>query len=127
MIKELEEARRARLEKERIWLEYQALLPTPQAQKTDGMPRSGFNGDQNARLVDLRNEMEEMYKQAAERFVVAEKAARAKMAALTPWLYSLCLFYYINAMKEKEVCEVMRISDSTFKRYKADLKKYEPQ
>ena len=126
MIRELEAVREARNEKERLWREYQALIPTPQSQGMDGMPRGGGAGDRNAVLVDLRTEAEERYRAAFERFLKAEAAARAQMGRLTPWLYSLCLYYYIGGMSEKETCKVMSVSESTFKRYRADLIKYEP-
>lgn len=126
MIKELEAVRAARIEKERLWGEYQALIPTPGSQGLDGMPRGGSGTDRNAVIVDLRTEAEERYRAAFERFLKAEAAARAQMGRLTPWLYSLCLYYYIGGMSEKETCKVMSVSESTFKRYRADLKKYEP-
>lgn len=126
MIKELETVRKAKEEKDQLWLEYQALIPTPASQATDGMPKGGTGGDRNALFVDLRSEAEERYKQSFDRFLAAERAARAQMDSLPPWLYSLCLYYYIGGMSEKEVYAVMHISESTFKRYKADLRKYEP-
>ena len=126
MIKELEAVRAARKEKDRLWMEYQALIPTPKSQRLDGMPGCGSGVDFNALVADLRSEAEQRYKYAADRFCAAERAARAQMGRLTPLLYSLCLFYYIGGMSEKETQGVMHISESTFKRYRADLKKYDP-
>lgn len=126
MIKELEAARAAKQEKDRLWEEYLALMPMPKSQNMDGMPKGGKGEDQNARTVDLMEEARERHRRAAERYRVAEAAARAKMNRLTPWLYSLCLYYYLSAMTQKKVQEVMGISESTFKRYRADLQKYEP-
>lgn len=125
MIKELEEARAARQEKERLWAEYLALMPTPRAQRMDGMPKGGKGEDPNARMVDLMDEARERQRKAEERYKVAEARARAGMNVLPPWLYSLCLYYYLNAMAQKEVQEIMKISESTFKRYKGALRKFD--
>lgn len=126
MIKELEAAKKAKVEKEQLWIEYQSLIPTPVSPKTDGMPRSGGTGDGNAAIADLRSEAKKRYDDAEARWKIAEREARAQMDRLTPWLYSLCLFFYLNAMTKERTCEVMHISESTFKRYKNDLRKYDP-
>ena len=125
MLRELEMAREAREIRDQLWQEYQALIPTAGSPKMDGMPRSGGNGDTNAIIVDLRTEAKERYDAADMRWRVAEKAARAQMDKLTPWLYSLCLYYYLSGMTKEKTCDVMHISDSTFKRYRGDLKRYD--
>jgi hypothetical protein len=126
MIKELEAARSAKAIKDRLWIEYQALIPTANSPKMDGMPKGSGGGDMNAAIVDLRNEARMRYEAAEENWRTAERVARAQMEKLTPWLYSLCLFHYLNAMTKEQTCEVMHISESTFKRYKLDLRKYDP-
>lgn len=125
MVKELEQAREAKEIKDRLWLEYQALIPTAVSPKMDGMPRSGGNGDANAAIVDLRTEAKQRYDAAEARWREAERKARAQMDKLTPWLYSLCLYFYIGGMTKECTCDVMHISESTFKRYKNDLKKFD--
>lgn len=126
MTKELEAARAAKKEKDRLWEEYLALMPMPKSQSMDGMPKGGKGEDQNARTVDLREEARGRHLRAMDRYQVAEGMARERMKVLPPWLYSLCLYYYINAMEQKEVLNIMGISESTFKRYKGNLKKYDP-
>lgn len=125
MTKELETVRAAKKEKDRLWMEYQALMPMPKSQNMDGMPKGGKGEDQNARTVDLMEEARGRYLRAMERYQVAEGVAREKMKVLPPWLYSLCLYYYLNAMEQKEVQEIMKISESTFKRYKGALRKFD--
>lgn len=127
MIKELEAVREAKKNRDQLWMEYQALIPTPASQAMDGMPKASAGTDRNAAIVDLRDEAEERYKRAEDRYRAAESIARVHMSRIgAPWLYSLCLYYYIGAMKEQQVCAVMHISESTFKRYRADLKKFDP-
>ena len=126
MIKELEAVRAAKKAARRLWDEYQALSPSVVSPRMDGMPRSGMNGDREAQLVDLRQEAMDRYTGAMIACSEAEKRARAQMDGLTPWLYSLCLYYYISAMTMEETMEIMHISESTFKRYKADLSRHEP-
>ena len=125
MLKELEQARKAKEIKDQLWLEYQALIPTAASPKMDGMPRSSGKGDANAVIVDLRTEAKRRYDEAEMEWRVAERAARNQMDRLTPWLYSLCLFFYLNGMTKERTCEVMHISESTFKRYRNDLKRYD--
>lgn len=125
MIKELEAVREAKEIKDRLWLEYQALIPTAGSPRMDGMPRSSGGGDANAAIVDLRTEAKERYDAAEKRWRDAERAARRQMDKLTPWLYSLCLYFYIGGMTKEKTCDVMHISESTFKRYKNDLKRYD--
>lgn len=125
MLKELEQAREAKEIKDRLWIEYQALIPTAVSPKMDGMPRSGGDGDANAAIVDLRTEARARYDEAEVRWRVAERAARMQMDRLTPWLYSLCLYFYLNGMTKDRTCDVMHISESTFKRYKNDLRRYD--
>lgn len=126
MIQELERARGARRVANRLWQEYQALIPMAASPRMDGMPRAGGGGDRNAAIVDMRDEAMRRYQGAWMAFQEAEKAARSKMDKLPPQLYSLCLYHYIGDMRKEETMEVMHISESTFKRYKDDLKKYEP-
>ena len=126
MIKELEAARAARAVKERLWLEYQALIPTAASPKYDGMPHAHGGGDANAAIVDLRTEAKQRYDAADAAWRIAERAARSEMSKLPPWLYSLSLFHYLNGMSKEQTCSVMHISDSTFKRYRNDLRKYDP-
>ena len=125
MLRELEAAREAREIREQLWMEYQAIIPTAGSPKMDGMPRSSGGGDMNAAIVDLRTEAKDRYDAADARWRVAERMARMQMDRLTPWLYSLCLYYYLSGMTKEKTCEVMHISESTFKRYRADLKLYE--
>ena len=126
MVRELEAAKKAREEKEQLWMEYQALLPTAGSPKMDGMPRAGSCTDANPAIVDLRTEAEARYKEAFKKWQEAESAARKQMTRLSPWLYSLCLYFYLNGMTKEKTCELMQISEATFKRYKAALKNYEP-
>lgn len=126
MVKELEAARAAKAIKDRLWIEYQALIPTASSPKMDGMPRGSGGGDANAAIVDLRDEARARYEAAEKAWRVAERAARAQMDKLTPWLYSLCLYYYLHSMTKEQTCDVMHISESTFKRYRLDLRKYDP-
>lgn len=126
MIRELEAVRKAAQLKKRLWQEYQALLPTPQSPKLDGMPHAGGGVDGYTDVIKLREEALERHRAAEAAFAAAESAARRCMGRLTPWLYSLCLYYYIGGMGEKDVQRVMGISESTFKRYRSDLQKYEP-
>ena len=125
MLKELEAAREAKEIKERLWMEYQALIPTAGSPKMDGMPRSGGGCDMNAVIVDLRTEAKQRYDAAERRWREAEHAARMQMDKLTPWLYSLCLYYYLHGMTKDQTCEVMHISESTFKRYRCDLRAFD--
>lgn len=125
MVRELEAARAAREIKDRLWVEYQALIPTAASPKYDGMPHAHGSGDANAAIVDLRTEAKQRYDAAEAAWRIAERAARAQMDLLTPWLYSLCLYFYLNCMTKERTCDVMHISESTFKRYKNDLRKYD--
>lgn len=126
MIKELEHVRYAREIKNRLWIEYQSLIPTAGSPKMDGMPKaSGGGSDVNAAIVDLRTEARRRYDDAQRVWRQAEKEARELMTLLPPHLYSLCLYYFISAMTKEQTMAVMHISESTFKRYKADLREYE--
>ena len=125
MLRELEVAREAREIRDQLWQEYQALIPTAGSPRMDGMPRGSGGGDANAVIVDLRTEAKERYDAADMRWRMAEMEARKQMDGLTPWLYSLCLYYYLSGMTKEKTCEVMHISDSTFKRYRGDLKRYD--
>lgn len=126
MIKELERVRVARDIAKRLFEEYKALIPMAASPRMDGMPRGSGGGDRNAAIVDLREEALRRYEGAWMAFQEAAKIARREMDTLPPNLYSLCLYYYIGAMTKEETMQVMHISDSTFKRYKANLKEYEP-
>ena len=126
MIEELERVREARRVAKRLFDEYQALIPMAASPRMDGMPRASGGGDRNAEIFDLREEALYRYEGAFMAFRDAEKIVRETMDKLPPNLYSLCLYYYISAMTKEQTMEVMHISDSTFKRYKADLLKYEP-
>lgn len=125
MVRELEAARAAKAIKDQLWIEYQALIPTAASPKYDGMPKAAGNGDMNATIVDLRTEAKRRYDDAEAAWRTAERAARAQMDRLPPWLYSLCLFHYLSGMSKEKTCSVMFISESTFKRYRSDLRKYD--
>lgn len=122
MIKELERARDAKRAARRLWSEYQALIPMAASPRMDGMPRAGGGSDRNAEIVDMRDEAYSRYMGAMMAAEEAEKVARGVMERLPPNLYSLCLFFYLGDMKNEDVMEVMSISESTLKRYKADLR-----
>lgn len=123
MQRTMERVREARKVADMLWLEYQALIPMAASPRLDGMPRSGGAGDHLAPLVDLREEALLRWQGAKMAFEEAEREARAVMDGLPPRLYSLCLYYYIGAMTKEQTMETMHVSESSFKRYKAEIAK----
>lgn len=113
MLNDLRETRKLRIQLRRLKEEKERLATTLASPRLDGMPRGGSGGGIEAQ-IDMRTELDERIRRTTSEAMKAEMRAREKMDALTPDLYSLCVYYYIGAMTIQETIGILHIARSTF-------------
>lgn len=122
MYKTLETIRAKMLEAEKLNEQIARISVTYRSMNYDGMPKGGA-GDAMAGRVIAKEFIEKRRDALLVEIAELRDKARKEMAAMPSHLYAFCMYYFIEALSVAETCRIIDRDETTFYRYKREVKK----
>ena len=122
MYKTLETIREKMLEAEKLSDQIARISVTYKSQNYDGMPKSGAGDAMSARMI-AKEFIEKRRDVLMEEIKDLEGKSRREMAKLPAHLYIFCTYYFLAACSVAETCRIIDRDETTFYRYKREVKK----
>lgn len=91
----------------------------------DGMPKGGNAdaGDKIARMMDVKKDLEKRKRELNHEIEMLKRDAEKDIADFPSHLNRFCKFFYMTTCSVEEVCAIIERDESTFYRYKREVKK----
>ena len=122
MYRTMEMIREKMLEVERLNEQIARISVTYKSQSYDGAPKGG-SGDGMARRIIAKEFIEARRDKLVEEIRKMEEAARKAISKLPAHLYTFCTCYFLGACSVADTCKILDRDETTFYRYKREVKK----
>ena len=122
MYRTLEKIREQRLEMDKLNDQLARISVAYKSQNYDGMPK-GCAGDAMASRIIAKEFIEHRRDMMVQDLKALEEEARRAIEKLPPNLYAFCVHYFIGACTVHETCRIIDRDETTFYRYKKDVRK----
>lgn len=122
MYRTMEMIREKMLEVEQLNEQIARISVTYKSQSYDGAPKGG-SGDGMAGRIIAKEFIEARRDKLVEEIRKMEEAARKAISKLPAHLYSFCAYYFLGACSVADTCKILDRDETTFYRYKREVKK----
>ena len=122
MYRTMEMIREKMLEVEQLNEQIARISVTYKSQSYDGAPKGG-SGDGMAGRIIAKEFIEARRDKLVEEIRKMEEAARKAISKLPAHLYAFCTCYFLSACSVADTCKILDRDETTFYRYKRDVKK----
>ena len=122
MYRTMEMIREKMLEVEQLNEQIARISVTYKSQSYDGAPKGG-SGDGMAGRIIAKEFIEARRDKLVEEIRKMEEAARKAISKLPAHLYTFCTCYFLGACSVADTCKILDRDETTFYRYKREVKK----
>lgn len=121
MYETLETIREKMLEAEKLSDQIARISVAYKSQNYDGMPKGG-GGDAMASRIIAKEFIEKRRDMLLAEVKELEGKARKSMDKMPAHLYAFCTYYFLVAYSVAETCKIMDRDETTFYRYKREVR-----
>ena len=122
MYRTMETIREKMLEVEQLNEQIARISVTYKSQSYDGAPKGGGGDGMDGRLI-AKEFVEARRDKLVEEIRKMEEAARKAISKLPVHLYTFCTCYFLGACSVADTCKILDRDETTFYRYKREVKK----